>query len=197
MQNAILEFWFGDGGDAASVAAARSALWWGKSDDSDEEIRRRFGDWVERAARGELDEWLATPRGRLALIILLDQFSRNIHRGRPASFASDAQALRWAKEGIETGVERQLRPIERVFFYLPLEHSEQLADQRHCVQLYRQLLDEVAPGEKPLFATYLDFAERHLAIIERFGRFPHRNAILGRESTAEERAFLQTPGSSF
>jgi uncharacterized protein (DUF924 family) len=197
MESGILEFWFGDGLDAASVAAARSALWWGKSAESDEAIRRRFGDWVDRAASGELDGWLVTPRGRLALIILLDQFRRNIHRGTPAAFAADGRALQWAKEGIAGGIDDELRPIERVFFYLPLEHSEQLADQRQCVQLYKQLLDEVAPAEKPLFATYLDFAERHREIIERFGRFPHRNAILGRVSTEEELAFLEIPGSSF
>lgn len=197
MQSTILDFWFGDAEDAASVAAAHSALWWGKSDATDDAIRRRFSAWVTRAAGGELDDWLDTPRGRLALIILLDQFTRNIHRGHPQAFAGDERALRWAKEGIAAGVDNELRPIERAFFYLPLEHSEQLAHQQQCVQLYRQLLDAVPPAEKPLFATYLDFAEQHLAIIERFGRFPHRNAILGRASTAEELAFLETPGSSF
>lgn len=202
MQETILDFWFGDfwfgdGADAVSVAQSHNALWWGKSAQSDAEIRQRFGSALDRAAAGELDEWLATPRGRLALIILVDQFSRNIHRDSAAAFGNDALALRWTREGLESGVDAQLRPLERVFFYLPLEHSEQLDDQRQSLRLFRRLLDEAAPAERELFAGFYDFAARHHAIIERFGRFPHRNAILGRDSTAEEIAFLQTPGSSF
>jgi uncharacterized protein (DUF924 family) len=193
----IIGFWFGDGADAGAIAAAQSALWWGKSAANDRAIEQRFAPWVERAAARQLDSWLDTPRGRLALILLIDQFSRNIHRDSPRAFAGDALARDWALEGLAQGVDRRLRPIERVFFYLPLEHSEDRGHQAQSVRLYQRLVDEAPPAERQLFAGFLDFAVRHRDIVDRFGRFPHRNAILGRDSTPEERQFLQGPGSSF
>ena len=196
----IHAFWFGataDEDDEPDIVARQSALWWKKQPEVDAEIRLRFAPLVTRAAVGELDDWLGSPRGRLALILLTDQFPRNIWRGQAAAFAFDVLALRWAKETIARGLDRDARPIERVFLYLPLEHSEDLADQREAVRLFDALGGEVAAAARPAFAGYLDYARRHLEIIERFGRFPHRNAALGRETSAAEAEFLRQPGSAF
>ena len=193
----IHAFWFGTHTDDDAVIASQSALWWRKQAEVDAEIRQRFAPWVARAASGELDGWLADIRGRLALILLTDQFPRNIWRGEAAAFAFDVLALRWAKDTLRLGLDGELRAVERVFVYLPLEHSEDLGDQREAVRLFDRLATSVPVPHRPSFDSYLDYARRHLAIIERFGRFPHRNAALGRETTAEETAFLRQPGSSF
>lgn len=196
----IHAFWFGRAaGESADtdIIARQSALWWKKQPAVDAGIRRRFAPLVGSVAMGAVDGWLSTPRGRLALILLTDQFPRNIWRGQAAAFAFDVLALRWAKEAIERGLDRDARAVERVFLYLPLEHSEHLADQREAVRLFDALAADVAPAARPAFAGYLDYARRHLEIIERFGRFPHRNAALGRETTAEEAEFLRQPGSGF
>jgi uncharacterized protein (DUF924 family) len=193
----ILDFWFGREPDDATAARERAELWWSKDPATDREIRRRFEPLVTAAESGELEPWRAQPRGRLALILLTDQFPRNIYRDRPAAFRFDGLARALCLEGLEEGADRKLRPIERVFFYLPLEHSEDLEHQDRCVALFEQLADEVAPEQRATFANYHDYALRHRVVIERFGRFPHRNAILGRESTAEELEFLEQPGSSF
>jgi uncharacterized protein (DUF924 family) len=193
----ILEFWFGEDTDDSVVAKNKSALWWSKHPDVDAEMRQRFESFVHRAAAGELSDWQSSPRGRLALILLTDQFPRNIYRDSPRAFAHDRQALAWCIDGIDQDVDLQLRPIERVFVYLPLEHAESLEHQDRSVKLFRRLLDEVGAGQKKNFEEYLDFAVRHRDIIARFGRFPHRNKILGREPTSDELAFLATPGSSF
>ncbi|NVB42349.1 DUF924 domain-containing protein [Pseudenhygromyxa sp. WMMC2535] len=193
----ILSFWFPDD------RARANALWWGKDPALDAEIRARFGQTRARAKAGELDHWARSPRGRLAVIIVLDQFSRNLFRGDPETHAADEHALTLALEGIAAGDDRALRPIERLFMYMPLEHAEALEHQERCVQLVRALADEVAaePGvdtpRRDRFASYVDFAIRHRDIVARFGRFPHRNALLGRESTPEELAFLEQPNSSF
>ena len=199
----IHAFWFGataDEDDEAAIIGRQSALWWKKQPEVDAGIRVRFAPLVARAAVGEVNGWLGASRGvrgRLALILLTDQFPRNIWRGQAAAFAFDVLALRWAKETVARGLDRDARPIERVFLYLPLEHSEDLGDQREAVRLFDALADEVAPALRPAFAGYLDYARRHLEIIERFGRFPHRNAALGRETSAAEAEFLRQPGSSF
>ena len=193
----ILEFWFGEDTDDSVVAKNKSALWWSKNPDVDAEMRQRFESFVHRAAAGELSDWQSSPRGRLALILLTDQFPRSIYRDSPNAFAYDAKALGWCIDGIDQGMDLQLRPIERVFFYLPLEHAESLEHQDRSVKQFRRLLDEVGAGQTKVFAEYLDFAVRHRDIIARFGRFPHRNKILGREPTSDELAFLATPGSSF
>ena len=190
-------FWFGTSPQDADVIASQSALWWQKQPAVDAEIRKRFAPLVERAATGELDNWLGELRGRMALILLTDQFPRNIWRGQAAAFAFDVLALRWAKETIARGLDRDARPIERVFLYLPLEHSENLADQQHAVRLFDALAASVSSELRPAFDGFLDYARRHLEIIERFGRFPHRNAALGRETTAAEADFLRQPGSRF
>jgi uncharacterized protein (DUF924 family) len=196
-QDTILEFWFGLNADDKAVAAEQSKLWWMKHPETDQRIRQRFEAYVAKAANGELDTWSATPRGRLALILLTDQFPRNIYRDTPQAFSFDPLARSWSKEGIRHGLDKSLRPIERVFFYLPLEHSESLEDQEQSVALYQELIADAGPEQKSTFDGFLDFAIRHRDIVKRFDRFPHRNRILGRKSTAEEIAFLQEKGSSF
>lgn len=193
----ILAFWFGTDTDDGSVARQKGRMWWGKNGATDREIATRFTDDLAAAAGGERDDWAATPSSLLALILLTDQFPRNIHRGQAQSFAYDTLALQWSLDGLARGMDRKLRPIQRVFFYLPLEHAESIAHQAQSVQLFEQLWREAPEPLKETFAGFLDFAVRHRDIIERFGRFPHRNAILGRSSTPEEIAFLKTPGSGF
>lgn len=193
----LLRFWFGDGLDSTSTAEAQAVLWWGRDPATDELLQERFGAAASAAAAGVLDHWTGSPRGRLALILLLDQLPRAIHRGTPAAFATDAKALETARRGLASAADRLLRPIERVFFYLPFEHSERLADQDLSVALFRGLRDALPEQQRGPFTTFLDFAERHREVIARFGRFPHRNVVLGRVSTAEEIEFLAEPGSSF
>lgn len=209
----LLTFWFGgerapQREPGAVIAQRQAKLWWQKDTVVDRAVRRRFEPSLLAAERGELADWRASARSHLALILLFDQVPRNIYRGSPRSFAFDARARSLCREGVASRVDEQLQPIERLFFYLPLEHSEELADQRSCLELMTQLADEVkaAPGalaphgeksQAEVFDGFVDFARRHLAVIERFGRFPHRNEILGRESTAEENEFLTRPDSSF
>lgn len=196
----IRKFWFGtdaDNADDAAVAAAQSKLWWAKDAATDALMRQRFDSTLAMAPSGALADWGSTPQGRLALILLTDQFPRNMYRDSAAAFAYDPLARTWCKEGLNLGIDQRLRPIERVFYYLPLEHSEALEDQDLSVELFARLLQQVPPEQRPAFEGFHDFAVRHRVIIERFGRYPHRNAILGRTSTAEEAAFLQEKGSSF
>ncbi|WP_290889719.1 DUF924 family protein [Arenimonas sp.] len=175
---AILAFWFEE------TAPAR---WWKVDPAFDDEVRARFGGVLQQAAAGECHAWRRDAKGRLAEVIVLDQFPRNIHRGRPAAFAQDAMALVLAQEAIAARALAALSPVERSFLLLPFMHSESRAIHAWAEALYR----EHAPPEN------LDFELRHKAIIDRFGRYPHRNAILGRTSTPEETAFLAEPGSSF
>jgi uncharacterized protein (DUF924 family) len=193
----ILEYWFGRDANDAAVAKARASLWWSKQPETDEEIRRRFGALVLAAESGNLDDWRSSIEGRLALILLTDQFPRNIYRGTPAAFRFDGIARRLCLEALASRAEKNLRPVHRLFFYLPLEHSENLEHQNRSVALFRELAAGVSDDLKPTFEGFVDYALRHRVIIERFGRFPHRNSILGRVSTPEEIEFLKQPGSSF
>lgn len=193
----ILQFWFGSNPDDKAVVEEKSKLWWSKNPQVDQEIRERFEPTVTKAANRELADWAETPAGCLALIILTDQFPRNIYRDTPKAFSLDPLARSWCKEGMRRHFHEGLRPIQRVFFYLPLEHSESMEDQDQSVALYRELMDAAAPELRPAFDGFLDFAVRHRDVVKRFGRYPHRNRILGRESTPEEAAFLKEKGSSF
>lgn len=193
----ILEYWFGPSADAGEISKEKRRLWWDADPAIDAQIRTRFGDLVEAAGRGDLADWAETPRGLLALILLTDQFPRNIHRRTPLAFAFDAAARAFCKHGIVRGFDLQLPPIQRVFHYLPLEHSEALEDQNESVRLFSELAQLAPPEHRELFAGYLRYAERHREIIARFGRFCHRNEILGRPSRPEEEEFLRQPGSSF
>jgi len=187
----LLDFWFGAPGSPDWNTARRA--WFVKSADFDAACREAFLPMWEAAAAGESDTWSASPEGACARVVLLDQFPRNLFRADPRSFATDAQALALAKHIVATGMDRQMpTPYHRMFCYMPFEHSEALADQDECVRLMGAMREEkVGPDDG------LEWAEKHRAIIRRFGRFPHRNAVLGRTSTPEETAFLAEPGSSF
>ena len=193
----LLAFWFGSETGDSATAEAQKKLWWAKDAVVDAEIRERYGALVAAAAGGAHREWAREPRGRLALILLFDQFPRNIYRDTPQAFAHDGLALRLAIDGIAAGADRELRAIERVFFYLPLEHAESVHMQERSVALFTALAAGVPEADRSSFAGFLDYAVRHRDVVHRFGRFPHRNRILGRESTPEETAFLAQPGSSF
>ena len=185
----ILEFWFGREGEEG-YGEFREA-WFTKDSEFDREVRDRFEGAYEEAAAGKLDHWKDEAWSCLALIILLDQFSRNMFRGDPKTYAADDKALAAARHAVEHAYDRELPPYGRLFVYLPFEHSEDLEDQRFSVELFRALAAQM--GSEDL----LGYAVRHLEIIERFGRFPHRNEILGRTTTPEEAAFLRGPDSSF
>ncbi|HHQ4525031.1 TPA: DUF924 family protein [Aeromonas veronii] len=194
----LLDFWFGDEADDVLRATRQAPLWWGKSSETDALLAKQFGVQAEAAANGELADWADLHHGRLALILLLDQLPRNIHRGTPAAFARDPLARDLCLKGLSIGADKSLSPLERVFFYLPLEHAESREQQARSVALFEALAAEQAgTPAQATFAGFTDFARRHQVIIERFGRFPHRNDILGRTSTPEEAAFLQQPGSGF
>lgn len=195
--DSILKFWFGESGNDAEVASRQAELWWSKDAAVDAQVRERFELLVIKAGNGELDLWRSQSEGRLALILLTDQFPRNIFRGTPRSFEFDPMARSLCLDGLKAGMDRPLQLIQRVFFYMPLEHSEDREDQAHSVRLMRSLVDEAPAAQTDLFENYVNFALRHQEIIERFGRFPHRNRILGRTSTPKEIEFLTEPGSSF
>ncbi|WP_236208884.1 DUF924 family protein [Pseudomonas tohonis] len=193
----LLDWWFGPEAGAVEVAASRQGLWFGKRDSQDEDARQRFAEQVEQALAGGLGDWAGQPEGWLALVLLLDQLPRMLFREQPRAFAGDARAQALVREGIARGLDASLAPIRRVFIEIVFEHAEELAAQELAVQRYTALRDAVSPAERDLFDGFLDYAVRHHAVIARFGRFPHRNAILGRPSSAEEAAFLKEPGSRF
>ncbi|MGF1537957.1 MAG: DUF924 family protein [Elainellaceae cyanobacterium] len=191
----ILTFWFGDINQDDVSYGARRKIWFSKSAPFDCEVRRRFESTYRKAASENWalsSDWQSSPKVSLALTLLLDQLPRNMFRGTPAAFASDPQALGLALQAIASGFDRLLPPIQRMFFYYPLEHSESLSAQNQAVDLFRALADDCAE-----LKDTLDYALRHRRVVERFGRFPHRNPILGRRSTPAEVAFLKQPGSSF
>ena len=185
----ILNFWFGKPDEA--IYGKSRKVWFIKNPEFDQEVRSRFLQVYQKAAAGELDSWKESLQGCLALIILLDQFPRNMFRKQPQAFATDSQALAYAKHAVAQGFDKELLPIQRQFIYLPFEHSENLCDQHQCIELFSTLIDY------PECVSGVDYAHRHFQVMERFGRFPHRNEILGRESTPEEVEFLKQPGSSF
>lgn len=191
----LLGLWFGPPGGAP---LANAKMWFAKDEAFDRSLRERYEETLAAYVRGELPAWGGSPRARLASVVLLDQFSRNMFRGTPRSFAQDPLALALAEEILASDDYATLAPIERAFILLPLMHAEDLARQRRCVAEYQELLAAAESEElRRFFANNVDYGERHAAIIERFGRFPHRNAVLGRASTAEELEFLKQPGSSF
>jgi uncharacterized protein (DUF924 family) len=185
----ILEFWFGHR-DEPNYGKPRKT-WFNKTPEFDEELRTRFGKDYQKAAAGHLDDWIDLPETCLALILLLDQFPRSLFRGTAEAFATDWEALSAAQQAIALGYDRAFLPVQCWFVYLPFGHSENLDHQRQSVKLFEQL------SHDPDSTSAIEYAYRHLEIIERFGRFPHRNAILGRTSTPEEIEFLQQPDSDF
>jgi uncharacterized protein (DUF924 family) len=193
----VLDFWFGDALDSPEAALARCLVWFQGGDEFDQEIRRRFGSLPGRAQRDEFVAWARAPRSALALVIVLDQFPRNLFRGTARAFECDARARSVAREALEAGHDLELDPLEATFLYLPFEHSEDLRDQHHCVALYEQLVKRVPSGQTALYEQSVDYARRHRDTIERFGRFPHRNQALGRQPTPEEVAYLDQGGDTF
>ncbi|WP_175916383.1 MULTISPECIES: DUF924 family protein [unclassified Burkholderia] len=186
----ILDFWFGEPGSVEFGHARK--MWFNGGAAFDDVLRTRYGVLLDAACDGAYDRWADTPLGALALIVVLDQFSRNIHRGTPRAFAADPKALALARRVVATGWDAQLPSgHHRAFAYLPFEHDESDESQREAVRLCAGIRGEAG------CESYHDFALRHAAVVERFGRFPHRNAILGRTSTDAETAFLREPGSSF
>jgi uncharacterized protein (DUF924 family) len=187
--NDVIDFWFGAASSAGRGLPHKA--WFEKSDAFDAEIGARFGGVLEAAAAGRLAAWQRTPLAALALVIVLDQFPRNMFRGTPRAFATDAAAQAVARGIVERGFDAAYLAVERCFAYLPFEHAEDIGMQRESLALFARL------PPSPSSARYTDYARRHHDVIARFGRFPHRNAILGRASTPEERAFLEQPGSGF
>lgn len=188
----ILKFWFGDPDDANSEYGQQRKVWFRKDPTFDQSIRDRFSSVYQDAAQGQLQHWQSEPHSCLALILLLDQFPRNMFRGTAQAFATDDQALATAQFAIAHHYDQCLHPVERIFVYLPLEHSENIEHQTEVVQLFQQLA-----ATEPELESTLDYAIRHRDVIAQFGRFPHRNTILGRATTPEEAKFLQQSGSSF
>ena len=187
---AVLDFWFGPEDDPQHLSPRQ--MWFVKDEAFDASIHQRFGAVIEQAIAGELSHWATEPAGAVAQIVVLDQFTRNVFRGSARAFAGDAQALAAARALIAGGQDRTLSGVQRQFVYLPFEHAEDLPMQHEGVRLFAQL-----ERDEPALVGLLQWAQRHHDIIERFGRFPHRNAALGRASTPDELTFLQQPGSSF
>lgn len=188
----VLDFWFGPRSGEEFGKFRDKWFASGSSDEFDAECNEQCLVDHERAKVGELDHWADEPQSCLALLILCDQIPRNAYRGDPRSFATDKRALDLARRITANGWDRKMNDMERLFAYLPFEHSEDLDDQRRCVALYRAM-----PDTQEMKQQWIDFAVQHLEIIERFGRFPYRNKILGRKSTAEETAFLKETGVHF
>ncbi|QNJ99908.1 DUF924 family protein [Dyella telluris] len=184
----VLDFWF---------EPATEAHWFARSHAFDDAVRERFGATLEAARRGDLDAWANTPEGWLALLIVRDQFSRNVYRNDHRAWSTDAGTQAIALAGIARGYDQALSPLQRLFAYLPLEHAEDLALQQHCVSLFERLAAEQPEAARARFKDFLDYARQHHDVIKRFGRFPHRNAVLGRADTPAEQAYLSTPGTGF
>lgn len=196
----VRRFWFGRLPLKPEGVPARLALWFGRGVEeqrADELVRSRFGALVERAGTGRLAAWADSPRRRLSLILLLDQFPRHLYRGTERAFATDREALALALSGMQSAADAALAPIERIFFYMPLQHAELRDAQEESVAAYRRLRNEAPAELEAVFASALEAATQHHSIVARFGRFPHRNRVLGRANTAEEESYLTKGGASF
>jgi uncharacterized protein (DUF924 family) len=199
----ILFFWFGPRPYTAARVLQHSRIWFGEPDapeltpQTDELIRERYGELALAAEQGRLAAWESSPRRRLALILLLDQFSRSIYRGSAHAFEQDLQALSLTVSGMQIGADATLDPVERLFFYMPLLHAESLDVQEESAAAFRRLLEESPADLRRTFQQSLDSAIQHRDIIEKFGRFPHRNLVLGRDSTPEELEWLEFDGAKF
>jgi len=199
----VLLFWFGPRPYTRAGVQQHSRLWFGDGSapeltpQTDELIRERFGETVQAAERGEFAAWASSPRRRLALVLLLDQFPRNVYRGTALAFAQDRKALSLTISGMQFGADATLDPLERLFFYMPLQHAEALDAQEESVAAFSRLVTESSPELRSIFEGARESAVLHRDIVARFGRFPHRNRVLGRESSAEETVWLETEGNHF
>ena len=187
----VLSLWFRERDHDTPGVDARMNFWFGEDPELDIQIRHRFGNLIKAATQGELDHWATDAEGRLALIIVLDQFRRNVYRGKPEAFSHDREALKLCVEGAIKGHDKALPPLHRAFFYMPMQHVESRKVQEKSVAVFRDLANGVSGTEQDTFHLFADFAELHRDIVAQFGRFPHRNVILGRESTAVEREYLE------
>jgi uncharacterized protein (DUF924 family) len=192
----VLEFWFGEN-DGESVAHRKADMWFRNGRNYDALIREQFAHLLAPAAAGAFDHWGESASGRLALIVILDQFPRHVHRDRAGAFAFDAKAREQCLAGLATAQDQELSAIQRTIFYLPLEHAEDLALQERSVALYQALCEDVSETAVEHYRTNLGYAVAHRDIIARFGQFPHRNALIGRPLSAIHKTFLEQPGSSF
>ena len=195
--DAILAFWFREQALSAPQIDRRMDIWFGADEVFDHECKKEFSADVDRASEGQLNHWADEPRGRLALILLLDQFRRNIYRGTAQAFSMDKAALKLCVEGAMAKKDKGLTPIQRAFFYMPLQHAESLKVQTKSVQLFGRLSEAVSATYRETFETIAQFAELHHDIVEQFGRFPHRNRLLNRENTPEEDEYLAGDGPDF
>ncbi len=193
----LLDFWFADAASGPQAVEQRNRVWFAGGAPFDRECTEQFAATLEAAASGELDHWQESPRGRLALIILLDQLSRNVYRGTAAAFRQDDRALGICREGIARGHDKQLAPFERSFFYMPLEHAESREVQALSVRLFDALANASPEEWRSRLQADAGHARRHRDIVEEFGRFPHRNAVLGRDSSAAEQAYLASDAPRF
>ncbi len=193
----ILSFWFMEQTLSAPQIDGRMDTWFGEDPVFDEEIAKEFADDVERASEGNLDHWAHEPRGRLALILLLDQFRRNIFRNTPEAFEKDKAALKLCVEGAMEKKDKGLAPIQKAFFYMPLQHAESRKVQAKSREIYQRLAEAVSPTYRETFETIAQFADLHADIVERFGRFPHRNKLLDRDNSAEEEEYLAVDSPGF
>ena len=193
----VLDFWFADAADGPEAFARRNRVWFRSGAPFDRTCTEHFAATLAAAMSGELEHWKESPRGRLALIILLDQLSRNIYRGTPAAFQQDGQALAACREGIEQGHDEQLSPIERTFFYMPFEHAEDGEVQALSVRLFESLAKESSEEWREQLEANAGYARQHRDIIEKFGRFPHRNTVLDRDSSPAEKAHLADDAPRF
>lgn len=193
----VLDYWFSDATESPEKAAARGDFWFKSNPAVDVEIDERFRSVLDAAAEHELDHWLATPKGRLAMIIVLDQFPRNIFRGTEEAFAYDGDALTIMLQGLNVDVPEHLQPVEQAFYLMPTQHAEDIEIQRMGVSQYEACAGNAPEAWAAHMKGYTDFARQHLEIIEKFGRFPHRNSILSRISTEEETAYLNDGGATF
>lgn len=194
---AILSFWFGTLEGPHDVDRSKKTLWWRGKPEIDAEVARRFGPLVEAAIDGHFEVWTATARGSLALVILLDQLARNVYRGTPRAFAGDTRALEVSRRARASGQDRDLRLIERAFLYMPMMHAEDVDAAQESIEAFEALSAEIRSGPGDAHPDFLSSARQHAQIVDRFGRYPHRNAVLGRSDTPDERAFLDEGGSRF
>lgn len=193
----VLDFWFKEKNLSAPQIDGRMDIWFGEDAHFDSEIATEFTEDIEDASSGKLSHWAHQPKGRLALILLLDQFRRNVYRNTPDAFVHDKTALKLCVEGAMEKKDRGLSPIQRAFFYMPLQHAESRKVQRKSVQIFNKLATSVSPTYRETFETIAQFAELHADIVEQFGRFPHRNKILERENTADEAEYLAADTPDF
>ena len=195
--DAILADWVGPLDEEGRALPEKVTRWWSKEASFDAYLRQTYGGLIEQAIGGELLPWEQSARGKLALILLVDQMARNVHRGTARMYAGDARAVRLARGLLDSGALDELEPMHRYFVFMPFMHSEALEDQRRCEALFTDAAGALGEALRPLFAAGAEYATKHRVIVERFSRFPHRNDILARRSTDEEVEFLKQPGSSF